>query len=68
MKTSTLRNPFVVGVLAGILGATCSWICTDLFFAGAGGGARAGGMIVVGCIVGISAALGLYSKANTRRK
>ncbi len=58
MKTVTFQNPWI----AGVVGATSSWICTQLFFGGAGGRGRFGGMIVVGCIVGFSVAFGLQSK------
>ena len=64
MKALIFRNPWVAGVLAGVIGAACSWMCAQLFFEGVGGGARLGGMIVVGCIVGFSAALGVRSKAK----
>ena len=65
MKNSIFRNPLVVGLLAAVFGAACSWICTQLFFEGAGGGGRAGGMIINGGIAGLCAA-GWQSKRNKK--
>ena len=58
-----ILSPWIAGVLAGAIGAACSWISTVLFFEGGGGG-RLGGMIVVGSVVGVGTGLGLQSKAK----
>jgi len=62
MKASFFQSPWIAGLLAGGVGAACSWVCARLFFEDAGGGARLGEVIVVACLVGFGAAIGVRRK------